>query len=157
MRALRLILTILALVVPLLGCGSGTEQQPASDPQPGSVFSGTIQMGDASVGWVTLWVSEDGAAINLSIDLGSGLRENQAFRQENAGRLFECLSAFPSLSGGRFRNLAVTNGRFSGEDTTLGTIWGRFDTPATASGTLLLLAPTADCGSWPWSVHSVPN
>ena len=153
MRAFRATLTILALAISSFACGTSSAQEPASNPQPGSVLIGQILMGDSSGGDITLRVSDDGTAITHLI-IRFLIGENQAFREANAGRLPECESAFSSniLSQPFLTNLPITDGRFEPTEN-WGTISGQFDTPTTAGGTIHLLLREAltECGSWPWS------
>jgi len=153
MRAFRATLTILALAISLFACGTSSGQEPASNPEPGSILTGQILMGDSSGGDITLRVSDDGTAItHLTIRFLIG--ENQAFREANAGRLSECESAFSSnvLSQPFLTNVPISEGRFEATES-WGIILGHFDTPTTASGTMHLLLREAltECGSWPWS------
>ena len=155
MRTIQAALTTIALALSLLACGTGSAQQPASDPQPGSMLSGTILMGDSSGGDITLRVSDNGTAIShLAIYFLIG--ENQAFREANAGRFQECESAFSSniLSQPFLTNVPIANGRFEASEP-WGIISGHFDTPTTASGTIHLLLREAlkECGSWAWSAR----
>ena len=157
MRTIQAALTTIALALSLLACGTSSAQQPASDPQPGSMLSGTILMGDSSGGDITLRVSDNGTAIShLAIYFLIG--ENQAFREVNAGRLQECESGFSGdiLSQPSLTNVPITNGRFEATEP-WGIISGHFDTPTTASGTihLFLRETLADCGSWPWIASDI--
>jgi hypothetical protein len=43
-------LAVIALALSLLACGENTVQEPASNPKPGAVLSGGIEMGEEKGG-----------------------------------------------------------------------------------------------------------
>lgn len=146
---------VLVGVVTVAGCSQGSVEESGADPQPGGLLSGDVLMGGSPGGLIQMVVSDDGASLNfLVVNLWS-VAENEAYRQENANKVQECVLSLPPLWSPTLTSVPITEGRFRVTDSNEVIITGRFDTPNSATGEVVILREGAiECGTWAWSAQA---
>jgi hypothetical protein len=144
MNAGRLCLvSITTVALMVMGACGGDETSGSASPTPGATFEGPVQISEsASSALINLKVSADGATLeSVSVTLNDLKTES-----------FSAASMDKQIGA----NMPITDGRFSGPLSGLGSISGSFLTATEASGMIALkvdipLDGTANLGEFAWT------